>query len=161
MCKPEVSTRTFRALAIAAACAFAAPASAATIGLLDVNLPAEVRVTGTNFEVDEQAGLARLAVDLYDESFEGNISTELVVVPGLTFDRELREVRYEGGGSVVTCARRKKILWGTSYPATEACRTVVRSEPRNVDAGFGARPLTRWVVELVTDEPARSTGDAR
>lgn len=106
----------------------------------------------------------RLDVDVYDDTWEGNISSESVAVPGLRFDRERREVLYESGGSVVTCARPKKFLWSTSYPATGACRIVVGSEPRNVEADPGARAWTDWTdwrVELVTDEPARTAGRPR
>ena len=146
------------ALATAAAGAFAVPASAAPIVVLDRNLPREVRVTGTHFEVDERTASARIAVNLYDESFEGNMYSESVVVPGLTFDRERREVLYEAGGSTVTCAVRKKFLWATTYEASGACRIMVRSEPRTADDGFGTRAVTGWVVELATDEPTRSAG---
>ena len=52
-------------------------------------------------------------------------------------------MRYESDGSVVTCARRKKILWGTTYPETGACRITVRSEPRVADTGVGAAPADR------------------
>ena len=133
------------ALATAAAGAFAVPASAAPIVVLD-----------TNFDVDEKLGRVRLAVDLYDESFEGNRFSESVVVPGLTFDRERREVLYEAGGSTVTCAVRKKFLWATTYEASGACRIMVRSEPRTADDGFGTRAVTGWVVELATDEIRRA-----
>lgn len=153
---PSLPGKTLIALSIAAACASAAPVSAATIIILDRSLPPEAKVSGTEFDVDEQTGRARVAVDLYDDSWEGNLSSESVLVPGLRFDRERREVLYESEGSVVTCARRKKILWRTSYPATGACRIIVRSEPRNADAGPGVRALTDWVVELVTDESTRA-----
>ncbi len=115
-----------------------------------------MKVTGTHFDVDEKLGRVRLAVDLYDESFEGNSFSETVVVPGLTFDRERREVRYESGGPAVTCAQPRKFLWATTYKETDACRITVRSEPRIADAGSGERALTGWVVELATVEPTRS-----
>ncbi|HMA28378.1 MAG TPA: hypothetical protein VKS23_00815 [Thermoanaerobaculia bacterium] len=156
MNKNRVSGRALVFFAIA--CASAAPASAATVIVLDRTLPPEVKVTGTSFDVDEKLGRVRLAVGLYDESFEGNISSEPVVVPGLTFDRERREVRYESKGSVVTCARPRKILWATRYEATDACRITVRSEPRIAAEGSGERALTGWVVELATNEPTRSAG---
>ena len=79
-------------------------------------------------------------------------------VPGLSFDRESREVRYESGGSVATCAVRKKILWGTTYPETGACSITVRSEPRIADTSAETPALTGWIVELATDEPTRSAG---
>jgi len=141
---------------MATASAFAVPASAAGIVILDRDLPPEVKITGTSFEVDEGTGRARIAVDLYDESFEGNTFSESVAVPGLTFDRERREVLYESDGSTVTCAVRKKVLWAATYAESGACRITVRSEPRTADDGFQARAVTGWVVELATDEPTRS-----
>jgi phosphate-selective porin len=161
MNKHTLTGRALLAFAIAAACASAVPASAAKIIVLDRTLPPEVKVVGTNFEVDEKLGGVRLAVDFYDESFDGNLSSQLFVVPGLTFDREHREVRYESEGSAVTCAQRKKILWGTAYPATDACRITVRSEPRIADAGFRERAVTGWVVELATNEPTEAAGQGR
>jgi hypothetical protein len=152
----SLTGRTLVAFAMATASAFALQASAAPIVVLDRNLPSEVKVTGTHFEVDEATAQVRIAVALYDESFEGNISSESVVVPGLTFDRARREVLYESGSSVVACARPKKFLWATTYPKTEECRITVRSEPRIADTGFGERALTGWIVELATDEPTRS-----
>ncbi len=152
----SLTRRTLRAFAMAAASAIALPAAAAPIVVLDRNLPPEVKVTGTHFEVDEGTGRARIAVDLYDESFEGNIYSESVAVPGLTFDRERREVLYEHGGSTVTCAARKKVLWAATYPESGACRITVRSEPRTADDGFRTHALTGWVVELATNEPTRS-----
>jgi hypothetical protein len=156
MNKYALSGRALASFAFATACAFAVPASAATTIVLDRNLPPEVKVTGTSFDVDEKLGRARLAVDLYDDSFEGNSFSESVAVPGLTFDRENREVRYESEGAVVTCAVAKKFLWATTYEATDACRITVRSEPRIADGGATTRPLTGWVVELATNEPTRS-----
>ncbi len=154
MNRPFLSGRTLIGLSIAAACAGALPVSAATAVVLDRRLPPAVKVTHTEFAVDERAGTARLAVDLYDDTWDGYASTESLDVPGLTFDRERREVRYESEGSVVTCARRGKFLWATTWPATGACRIVVRQEAPTADAGSGAR--TEWVVELVTDAPARA-----
>ncbi|MFI5197562.1 MAG: hypothetical protein ACHQJD_02990 [Thermoanaerobaculia bacterium] len=151
-----VLRRILVVFATAAACAVAVPTSAATIIVLDRTLPPEVKITGTHFEVDERMGRVRLSVDLFDESFEGNIFSEPVVVPGLTFDRERREVRYESGDSVVTCARRKKILWATTYTETEGCRITVTSEPHIADAGSGAPASTEWVVQLATNVPTRS-----
>jgi hypothetical protein len=148
MNKHSVSGRALIAVAIAAACACAVPASAAKVIVLDRTLPPEVKVTGTNFEVDEKLGSVRLAVDFYDEAFEGNLSSQSFAVPGLTFDREHREVRYESGGSAVTCARPRKILWATTYEATDACRITVRSEARIAETG--------WIVEFSTHEPTRS-----
>ncbi len=158
MNKHAVSGRALVAFAIAAACATAVPASAATTIVLDRTLPPEVKVTGTNFDVDEKLGRVRLAVDLYDESFEGNSFSESVALAGLTFDRESREVRYESGSAVVTCAVAKKFLWATTYEGTDACRITVRKEPRVADTGAGTRTLTGWVVELATNEPMRSAG---
>jgi len=154
----SLTGRALMAFAMAAASAFAVPASAAAIVVLDRNLPREVKVTGTDFEVDEGTARARIAVDLYDESFEGNLHSESVAVPGLTFDRERREVLFEVGGSTVTCAIQKKILWAATYPQTGACRITVRNEPRTADDGFQARAVTGWVVELKADEPTRSAG---
>lgn len=150
--------KTLIALLIAAACASEVPASAAKIVVLDRSLPPGVKVSGTEFEVDERLGNVRLAVDYFDDSWEGNLSTESVEVPGLTFDREHREVRYESEGHVVTCAQRKKILWGTAYPATDACRIIVRSEPRIANTGFRERASTGWIVELATNEPMKAAG---
>lgn len=141
-------------VALALAFAAAAPASAATVIVLNRNLPPQVKVSNTEFDVDERAGSVRLAVELFDDSWEGNLSVESVEVPGLRFDRERQEVLYESGGSVVTCARRKRILWGTTWPATNACRITVKKESRTADAGGGAP--TSWVVALVTDEPAKA-----
>ena len=158
MNRHTLSGEALVAFAIAAACAAAVPASAATTIVLDRSLPAEVKVTGTHFDVDEKLGRVRLAVDLYDESFEGNSFSESVVVPGLTFDRQRREVRYESGGPAVTCAQPRKLLWATTYKETDACRIIVRSEPRIADTGSEERALTGWVVELATVEPTRSAG---
>ena len=101
MNKHTFSGNSFIAFAIAAAGAAAVPATAATTIVLDRSLPPEVKVTGTRFDVDEKLGRVHLAVDLYDESFSGNSFSETVVVPGLTFDRERREVRCESGGPAV------------------------------------------------------------
>ena len=155
---PSLIQKTLIALSFAAVCASAVPASAAEIIALDRTLPPEVKMVGTNFEVDETLGSVRLAVDFFDDSWEGTLSTELVEIPGLTFDREHRQVRYESGGSIVTCAERKKVLWSTSYPATGACRIIVRSEPRIAHTGFRERTLTGWVVELATNEPMKAAG---
>ena len=73
-------------------------------------------------------GRAQLAVDFFDDTDEGYLTSESVDVPGLRFDRERGEVIYESDGSVLTCARRQKILWGTRYKETGACRISVRSE---------------------------------
>jgi hypothetical protein len=142
--------------AMAAACASTLPASGASVVVLDRNFPAEVKVTGTHFEVDEKAGEARLVADLLDESFEGRLFEEPLVVSGLVFDREHREVRYESDGSSVTCAAPKKVLWATTWPETGACRITIRKSARTVDGGSGARAVTGWVVELATNEPAKS-----
>lgn len=158
MSKNGVSGRALVAFALAAACTSAVPAAAAKIIVLDRSLPPEVKVTGTSFDVDEKLGRARIAVDLYDRSFEGNFFSESVAVPGLTFDRQRREVRYESGGSVVTCALSRNFLWGKTYPETGACRITVRSEPRVADTGAGAHSMTGWIVELATSEPTRSAG---
>ena len=156
MNKNHLSGGALVLFAAAAAFASAVPASAATIIVLDRTLPSEVKVTGTNFDVDEKLGRVRLAVNFYDESFEGNMFSESVPVAGLTFDRERREVRYENGGAAVTCAVPKKFLWATTYEATDACRISVRSEPRAADAGASTHPMTGWVVELATTDPTRS-----
>jgi hypothetical protein len=147
--------RSLIAVAFAAACASAVPASAEETIVLDRAFPPEVKMVGTNFEVDETLGSVRLAVDFFDDTWEGNLTTELVEIPGLTFDREHRQVRYASEGSTVTCAERKRTLWSTSYPATGACRIIVRSEPRIAHRGFKERSLNGWVVELATNEPTR------
>lgn len=152
----SLAERTLIPLALAAACAFAPPTRASSIVVLDRNLPPEVKVTGTGFDVDERAGRVRLAVDLYDESFEGAIRSEAVVVPGLAFDRERGEVLYENDGSTVTCAVRKKVLWGRTYAETGACRISVRRESRAADGGLAPTAVTGWVVEFKADEPTRS-----
>jgi hypothetical protein len=137
-------------LSIAAICASAVPASAETPVVLHRSLPPQFQVAGTKFDVDEGTGLVRLAFDVFDFTWEGSlVRTETIDVPGLRFDRERREVLYQNGGSVVTCATRKKFLWATSYPATDACRINVRSEVENSG-------MTDWVVEVVTDEPAKT-----
>lgn len=157
--------KTLTVLSVAAACASAVPASAATTIILNRSLPPQFEVTGTQFDVDEQTGRVRLTFDIFDFTWESNIvRTESVDVPGLRFDRERREVLYESKGSVVTCARRKKILWGTSYPATDACRIVVKSELRNQAASPELRARTDgtdWVIELETEEPAKTAGHSR
>jgi hypothetical protein len=151
----SLTGRALIVFAVAAACASSVPASAASIVVLDQNLPLEVQVTGTHFDVDEKAGRARLAVDLFDESFETNIYSESLVVPGLVFDRARREVQYEADGSVVTCAVREKVLWVTTYPETGQCRISVRKESRSADGGPGTQAVTGWVVELATSEAPR------
>ncbi len=151
----SLTGRALIVFAMVAACASSVPASAASVVVLDRNLPPEMKVTGTHFEVDEGTGNARLTVDLIDESFEGSFSSESLAVPGLVFDRERREVRYGRDGSGVTCAVRKKVLWTTTYPETGLCRVTVRRESRMVDSGFGMHAVTGWVVELATNEPAR------
>jgi len=158
MNKNHASGRALVFFAVAAALASAVPASAATVVVLDRTLPPEVTVTGTSFDVDEKTGRARLAVGFYDESLEGNMFSESFAVPGLSFDRARREVQYESGGSVATCAVAKKFLWSTTYEETEACRITVTNEPRTAAADPGERALTGWVVELATDEPTRSAG---
>jgi hypothetical protein len=150
------SRKTLVALSIAAACASPLPVSAGAITILDRSLPPEVKVLRTEFDVDEKTGSARVGVDLYDDSWDGYLTSESVVVPGLRFDRGRREVVFESGGSIVTCARPRKILWGTDYRATGACPIVVKSETRSADAGAGARETRNWVVELVTDEPTKA-----
>ena len=130
--------RTLIAFSIAAACAPAVSVSAATTIVLHRNLPAQLEVTAAKFDVDEGTGRVRLAFDVFDPTYEGNTyRTEYLDVPGLRVDRERREVLYENGGSVVTCAQRKKFLWETTYPATEACRFVLSSEPQLAGSGSG------------------------
>jgi len=142
--------KTLIALSIAAACASALPASAETLVIRHQSLPPQLQVTGAKFDVDERTGLVRLAFDVFDFTWEGNIvRTESIDVPGLRFDRARREVLYENGSSVVTCARRKKFLWGTSYPATDACKILVRSTAESTG-------MKDWVVEFVTKEPAKA-----
>jgi hypothetical protein len=158
MTRPSQFRKTFIALSIAAAYAPATPASAEAITILSRSLPREVKVLRTEFDVDEKTGRARVGVDLYDDSEDGYLTSESVVVPGLRFDRERRAVVFESGGTVVTCARPKKILWATDYPATGACPIIVRSETQNADAGPEARARRNWVVELVTDEPTTTAG---
>jgi hypothetical protein len=148
---------TLVAFALTAAFAAAPPARASSIVVLDRNLPPEMRITGTGFEVDEKTGRARLGVDLYDESFEGAQRYEAFEVPGLTFDRARAEVLYEHAGSTVTCAVRKKVLWASSWAETGACPVTVRKESRTADDGSGAHAVTGWIVELKADEPTRST----
>lgn len=150
----EISSpgRALAALSIAAACASAVPASAATVLVVDRTLAPTVKVSGAEFDVDERTGNVRLAVDFLDDSWEGNLFSESFAVPGLRFDRARREVLYEREGSVVTCARRRKFLWGTSYPATDACRIHVTSPTRKADTGSGVGGSTNWVVALETDE---------
>jgi hypothetical protein len=154
----------FIALSLAAACAATAAAAETNI-IVTRTLPPGMKVSGAEFNVDERTGSARLVVDVYDDSWEGNLFSDAVVVPGLRFDRERREVLYDTGGAVVTCARPRKVLWSTSYPATGACRIVVRSEPRKAGGDPGeARAWTDWrdwVVELVTDEPAKTAARSR
>jgi len=153
--------RTLAAFAMAAACASAVPASAAPVLVLDRNLPREVRVTGTHYDVDEKAGSVRLAVDFFDDSFEGSARSESFAVPGLLFDRARREVRYENDGSSVTCAVRKKVLWATTYEEAGPCRVTVRQESRTADGGSSTKSVTGWVVELATGEAARVARRAR
>jgi len=152
------------ALSIAAACA-STVATAETNIIVVRSLPSGMKVSGAEFNVDERTGSAHLVVDVYDDSWEGNLFSDAVVVPGLRFDRERREVLYESGGAVVTCARPRKFLWSTSYPATGACRIVVRSEPRKAGDDPGeTRAWTDWrdwVVELVTDAPAKTAARLR
>jgi hypothetical protein len=142
-------------IGMAALCASSVPASAASVLVLDRNLPREVKITGTQYEVDEEAGNARLAVDFFDESFEGSSHSESLVIPGLVFDRERREVRYERDGMSVTCAVRKKVLWATTYPETGPCQITVRKEARTADGGSGMHAVTGWVVELATSQVPR------
>jgi hypothetical protein len=156
-----LSGRSVIAFAFAVACASAVPAPAAEVIVLDRTLPPEVRVVGTNFEVDETLGSVRLAVDFFDDAWEGSLTTELVEVPGLTFDREHRQVRYESEGSSVTCAERRKFLWNTSYPATSACRIIVRTEPRVAHTGFRESRLNGWIVELATNLPTKAAARTR
>lgn len=152
MNKHTLAGKSLLALAIAAVCASTVPASAETPVILHRSVPPQFEVTGTKFDVDERTGLVRLAFDVFDFTWEGSlVRTESIDVPGLRFDRERREVLYENGGGVVTCAKRKKFLWETSYPATDACRIVVRREVQNTD-------MTDWVVEFVTNGPAKSAG---
>jgi hypothetical protein len=153
---PSRSRVTLIALSIVAASASAVPVSAATIALLDRSLAPEAKVLRTEFGVDERTGSARVVVDLYDDSWDGYLTSESVAVPGLRFDRERREVVFESGGSVVTCARPRKVLWGKIYPATGACRILVRSESRDAAADRGTPASKEWVVELVTDEPTKA-----
>ena len=148
------SFRTAGALALAAACAIAAPVRAATAILVERALPPRVKVSGTEFQVDERSGRARLAVDFYDDTWDGYLTSESVDVPGLRFDRERGQVLYEHAGAVVACASREKFLWSTRYRETGACRIVVRSEAPVADAG--ARASREWIVELVTDEPTKA-----
>jgi len=56
MNKNHMSGRALVLFAMAAAFASAVPASAATILVLDRSLPPEVKITGTNYEVDEHLG---------------------------------------------------------------------------------------------------------
>jgi len=151
----SLTGRALIVFAMAAACASSVPASAASIVVLDRNLPPGMKVTGTHFEVDEGSGTARLAVDLFDDSFEGSWYSESFAVPGLVFDRVRGEVRYERDGSSVACATRKNVLWATTYPETGPCGITVRRESRTADSGSGMA-ATRWVVELATNEPTRS-----
>jgi hypothetical protein len=140
----------FIAVSIAAICASSAPAAAETPVILHRSLPPQFQVAGTKFDVDERTGLVRLAFDVFDFTWEGSlVRTETIDVPGLRFDRERREVLYQNGGSVVTCARRKRFLWATSYPATAACRINVRSEVENSG-------MTDWVVEVAVDGSAKT-----
>lgn len=148
--------RTLAAFATVAACASAMPVSAATLQVLDRNFPPEMKVTGAHFDVDETTGRVRLAVEILDESFEGSFYSEEVLAPGLSFDRERREIRYESRGASVTCAVRKKVLWATTYPETGACRITIRNESRILDEGLGLSPVTSSVVELAVDEPTRT-----
>jgi len=149
---PSLIRRTLIAFSIAAVCASAVPASAETPVILQRRLPPQFQVMDTKFDIDEATGRVRLAFDVFDFTWESNlVRTEFIDIPGLRFDRERGAVLYESGGAVVACARRKKTVWGTSYPATGACRIVVRSEVQN--AG-----MTDWVVEFVTDGPAKGAG---
>jgi hypothetical protein len=155
MNKRTLTGKSLLALAIAAVCASAVPASAETPVMLHRSLPPQFQVTGATFDVDEQTGRVRLAFDVFDFTWESNIvRTESIDVPGLRFDRERGAVLYENGGAVVTCARRKKILWATSYPATDACRINVGSEVQNTG-------MTDWVVGFVTDGSAKSAGPSK
>ncbi len=152
----SLTGRALIVFAMVAACASSVPAFAASVVILDRNLPPEMKVTGTHFEVDERSGTVRLAVDLFDDSFEGSWYSESLAVPGLVFDRERGEVRYERGGSSVTVAARKKILWATTYPETGPSRITVRRESRTADSGSGMKAVTGWVVELTTNESTRT-----
>lgn len=152
----SLTGRALIVFAMAVACASPVPASAAQVVVLDPNLPPELKVTGTHFEVDEETGNARLAVDFVDESFERSLYSKSLAVPGLVFDRVRGEVRYERDGSGVPCATRKKILWTTTYPETGPCRITVRTESRTADSGSGMNAVTGWVVELATNEPTQS-----
>ena len=148
------SRTTIAALAIATACASASPVRAATTILLDRTLPPRMKVSRTGFDVDERTGRARLAVDFFDDTEDGYTTSESVDVPGLRFDRASGAVLYENAGSVLTCAQRRKVLWGTRYRETGACRIVVRSETPVAEASV--RASREWIVELVTDEPTKA-----
>jgi hypothetical protein len=152
------------ALSIASACA-STTAAAVTNIIVVRTLPPGMKVSGAEFKVDERTGSARLVVDVYDDSWEGNLFSDAVAVPGLRFDPERREVLYENGGAIVTCAQPRKFLWSTSYPATGACRIVVRSEPRKAGGDPGeARAWADWrdwVVEFVTDEASKTAARSR
>ena len=152
---PSLIRNMLIALSIATTCAAAVPASAETPVILHRSLPPQFQVAGTKFDVDERTGQVRLAFDVFDFTWESNlVRTESIDVPGLRFDRERREILYQNGSSVVTCATRKKVLWATSYPATGACRIDVRSEVENSG-------MTDWVVEVVTDGPAKTAEISR
>jgi hypothetical protein len=149
--------KTLITLSIAAACGSAVPVAAATPITLHRSLAPQFQVAGEGFDVNERTGRVRLTFDVFDFTWESNlIRTELVDVPGLRFDRERREVVYENEGLVTTCARPKKFLWSTTYPATDACRIIVRRETQTAGADSGTSVGTDWAVELVTNEPTKS-----
>jgi len=136
---------------------FALPADAATLRVFEKSVPREISVTGTHYDVDEKTGRAQLVVELLDESFEGRIFEESIAIPGLSFDRESGEVRYQAGNTAVTCAVRRKVLWATTYAPTPECRLGVRNEATLDDDGHDVHRMTEAVVEMTVREATRTS----
>ena len=133
--------------AVVAACAFAAPAAAAPpVVVYHRELPPDVKITGTEFDVDSHSSRPRIWITSFDQ-FSAEYHSESIPVRGLVLTPDRREVRYEADGTSVTCAVRKRFLWGASYEPTGACPVTVRSERLTAEERPDAT-AAEWVVEL-------------
>jgi hypothetical protein len=112
------------------------------------NAPSRVPLTAAGGS-DSKSGRVRVALDYFDDSFQGAWFSERVTVPGLVFDRASGEIRYQAGGSSVTCATARKLLWTTSYPLNAGCRISVSNSPDSTTA-------TIATVRLTVEQPERA-----
>jgi hypothetical protein len=134
-------------------------AEAATINILQKDLPEAMRVYRAHYEVDSRTDEVRVVVE-YSRPEEGpgdsagvQFTSEAFSVPELRFSRETGEILLETDSITTACARETQLLWAKWYRPTSACRLVVENQESK-----DGHSTTLASVSLTTGDSARLSG---